>query len=49
MIERGATEASASTIARWLAEDAITPWQHRSWVFPTDPDSLEKAGPVLDL
>ena len=49
VIERGVTEASASTIARWLAEDALKPWQHRSWVFPTDPDFLEKAGPVLDL
>jgi hypothetical protein len=49
VIERGVTAASASTIARWLAEDALKPWQHRSWVFPTDPAFLEKAGPVLDL
>jgi transposase len=49
VIERGISETSASTIARWLAEDALKPWQHRSWVFPTDPDFLEKAGPVLDL
>lgn len=49
VIERGITEASASTIARWLREDALKPWQHRSWIFPTDPDFLEKAGPVLDL
>jgi hypothetical protein len=49
VIERGITEASASTIARWLAEDALKPWQHRSWVFPTDPAFLAKAGPVLDL
>jgi hypothetical protein len=49
VIERGITEASASTIARWLAEDALKPWQHRSWIFPTDPDFLAKAGPVLDL
>ncbi|MGH9027722.1 MAG: transposase [Acidimicrobiia bacterium] len=49
MIERGVSEASASTIARWLSEGAIRPWQHRSWVFPTAPDFLEKAGPVLDL
>ena len=49
VIERGLTEASASTIARWLAEDALKPWQHRSWIFPTDPAFLEKAGPVLDL
>ncbi|MBV8221423.1 MAG: IS630 family transposase [Solirubrobacterales bacterium] len=49
VIERGVTEASAATIARWLAEDALKPWQHRSWVFPRDPRFLERAGPVLDL
>ena len=49
VIERAVCQASASTIARWLAEDAIKPWQHRSWIFPRDPRFLEKAGPVLDL
>ena len=49
VIERGVTEASASTIARWLREDSLKPWQHRSWVFPTASDFLERAGPVLDL
>src|SRR4051794_3945220 len=49
VIERAVCEASAATIARWLAEDAIRPWQHRSWIFPRDPRFLEKAGPVLDL
>src|SRR5207244_8371052 len=49
VIERGVCEASAATIARWLSEDALKPWQHRSWIFPTDPAFLEKAGPVLDL
>src|SRR6266571_1098186 len=49
VVERGVCEASPSTIARWLAEDALKPWQHRSWIFPTDPAFLEKAGPVLDL
>ena len=49
MVERGVCAASASTIARWLADDALKPWQHRSWIFPTDPAFLEKAGPVLDL
>lgn len=49
VIERGVCEASASTIGRWLTEDAIKPWQHRSWIFPRDPDFLEKAGRVLDL
>ena len=49
VVERGICEASASTIARWLAEDAIKPWQYRSWVFPTDPEFLAKAERVLDL
>ena len=49
MLERGVTEASASTIWRWLAEDAIKPWQVRSWIFRRDPDFRAKAGRVLDL
>jgi len=49
VIERGITDASHSTIVRWLAEDAIRPWLYRSWIFPTDPDFADKAGPILDL
>jgi hypothetical protein len=49
ILERAISDASASTILRWLAEDSIKPWQQRSWIFPTDPLFLEKAGPVLDL
>jgi len=49
VVERGICEASVPTIARWLAEDAIKPWRYRSWIFPTDPDFLAKATPVLDL
>ena len=48
-IERGTCEASQSTIVRWLREDAIRPWLHRSWIFPTDPDFAAKAGRILDL
>jgi transposase len=44
-----AVSVSASTVRRWLAEDAIKPWQHRSWIFPRDPDFAVKAGRVLDL
>jgi len=36
-------------VRRWLAADAIKPWQHRSWIFPRDPDFATKAGAVLDL
>lgn len=40
---------SASTVRRWLHDDAIKPWQHRSWIFPRDPDFAVKAARVLDL
>ena len=40
---------SASTVRRWLAEDAIQPWRYRSWIFPRDPNFAVKAGRVLDL
>jgi hypothetical protein len=38
-----------STVRRWLAADAIKPWQYRSWIFPRDPDFAVKAARVLDL
>lgn len=40
---------SGSTIWRWLHQDAIRPWYHRSWIFPRDPNSAAKANRVLDL
>ena len=40
---------SGSTIWRWLHEDAIRPWFHRSWIFPRDPAFATKAGRILDL
>jgi transposase len=40
---------STATVRRWLDEDAIKPWQHRSWIFPRDPDFAAKAARVLDL
>jgi hypothetical protein len=40
---------SGRTLWRWLDEDAIRPWQHRSWIFPRDPDFQGKAERVLDL
>jgi len=49
-VTRGITErVSGSTVRRWLDADAIKPWQHRSWIFPRDPDFAAKAGQVLDL
>jgi transposase len=44
-----ATFMSASTARRWLAEDALKPWRHRSWIFITDPDFRARAERVLDL
>lgn len=46
--DRGIT-AAVSTIGRWLAADAIKPWQYRSWIFPRDPDFATTGGRVLDL
>jgi transposase len=40
---------AASTVRRWLAEDAIKPWQYRSWIFPRDPQFAARAARVLDL
>jgi hypothetical protein len=49
-VARGIVEAvSASTVRLWLAEDVLKPWQHRSWIFPRDPDFAVKAARVLDL
>lgn len=49
VIERGVTDASASTIWRWLHDAGLKPWQQRSWIFPRDPDFEAKAARVLDL
>ncbi len=38
-----------ATVRRWLSQDALKPWQHRSWIFITDPDFTAKATRVLDL
>jgi len=38
-----------TTLWRWLTEDAIRPWRHRSWIFPRDPEFSDKAARILDL
>lgn len=49
-VRRGiVAEISGATVWRWLDEDAIRPWYHRSWIFPRDPEFAPKAGRVLDL
>lgn len=40
---------SRATVMRYLAADAIKPWQYRYWISPIDPDFATKAGWVLDL
>jgi len=42
-------QISGTTVWRWLTEDAIKPWQYRSWIFRRDPQFEQKAGRVLDL
>jgi DDE superfamily endonuclease len=49
-IARGiVAHVSGATMWRWLDQDAIRPWEHRSWIFPRDPQFEQKAGRVLDL
>jgi hypothetical protein len=49
-IEAGVVvDISPSTVRRWLAADAIKPWQFRSWIAPRAPDFAAKAAVVLDL
>jgi len=49
-VQRGiVARIAAVTIWRWLSEDAIRPWNYRSWIFPRDPNFAEKAGRILDL
>jgi hypothetical protein len=49
-IDRGIVpRISASTVRRWLAADALKLWQHRTWIYPRDPDFAAKAARALDL
>ncbi len=49
-VKRGiVAQIAAVTIWRWLSEDAIRPWNYRSWIFPRDPNFAQKAGRILDL
>jgi hypothetical protein len=36
-------EISGATLWRWLSSDALRPWQHRSWIFPRDPNFAAKS------
>jgi transposase len=47
--EQTQVSVSASTVSRWLKDDALKPWQHHSWISVRDPDFAAKAARVLDL
>jgi DDE superfamily endonuclease len=49
LAQRCQVTLSASTVRRWLADDALKPWQHRSWISIRDPDFAAKAARILDL
>jgi DDE superfamily endonuclease len=42
-------QISGTTLWRWLGQDALRPWRHRSWIFPRDPDFARRARRVIDL
>ncbi len=42
-------QISGATLWRWLSQDALRPWRHRSWIFPRDPAFAVKAERILDL
>jgi hypothetical protein len=43
------SRVSQSTLTRQLQQDALKPWQYRYWLFPRDPDFVNRACLVLDL
>jgi len=48
-VARGVVESiSASTVRRWLAADALKPWQYRSWIYPRDPVGFQNAAHAAD-
>ncbi|ORM27668.1 IS630 family transposase [Williamsia sp. 1135] len=48
-LARDGMTVSVSTVRRWLDEDALKPWQHRSWIAARDPNFEMRASVVLDL
>jgi transposase len=43
-------QITASTVARWLAQEKLRPWRYHSWQHILDPQAfLERARPVLRL
>lgn len=48
-LARVVAEIGGTTLWRWLSEDALQPWRHRTWIFPRAPAFAAKAGPIRDL
>jgi len=40
---------SHSSLARFLRQEALKPWQYRYWLFPRDPEFVTRACVILDL
>jgi hypothetical protein len=40
---------SQSSLGRFLRQNALKPWRYRYWLFPRDPDFVNKACVILDL
>jgi len=47
--EEGLAGLSPASLARILDQNALKPWRYRYWLFPRDPDFIEKACVILDL
>jgi DDE superfamily endonuclease len=47
--EEGLATLSHASLGRILKQNALKPWQYRHWLFPRDPDFVDKACIVLDL
>jgi len=47
--EEGLAGLSHSSLGRMLRQDALKPWRYRYWLFPRDPDFVNKACVILDL
>jgi hypothetical protein len=48
-LQRAQVVALACTDPKREGKVLIKPWRHRSWMHATDPNFVERAGPVLDL
>jgi HSP20 family protein len=48
VIEQGVTEASPTTVWRWLHDRSLKPWQQRSWIFPRDRDFQCRAAAAIE-